>query len=492
MKKTWFIIEKDFHRGPYTFEEIKNLKAQGKLNDNSLLWQEGNANGLTFAQARDVEQKITETLIPDVPGEFKAPFNQSEVPPLFPGEKVFVNEKFLKPTVETAKLDNIGKAAVSIEMPELTEQNEKTGLNRVVGIYFACLIGLVLFIGGGLFYFYIGRTPQLNFPVEMSKPDYERLSLVIDTRFVSSNIYELATAKDLSRLWLAINYPFPAELQLEMVSIPEMTWQRKSVKVRSKGLLENYLAEFKDFIIESEDGKFYPGLYDVKISLLEMGDVNLMSKLIYRNKDLREINIGKFFWGQGDKQEFLDLVAQSMPVIKTPEQKVVQEEEEIESEAVQILREKEEKFRTLLSLVNLADEESKEVFSLIETEKLLVNPKELKKALNNYEKKYLKEVAPLLTSIGQDDEVGEAKILGKHFVEILDSLRKEAKNQNNPKKKTKKKGRVLFDLSSFAQNHLLKFKELEANLEAKLKTIEDSINQQKLSEKSAAVPAKTN
>lgn len=487
MKKTWFIIEKDFHRGPYTFEEIKNLKGQGKLNDNSLLWQEGNSSGLTFAQAREVEQKITETLIPDIPGQFKVPM--ADEPPLLPGEKVFVNEKFLKPTVETAKLDKIGKTSGPLELPEVTDKETKTGLKRVVGIYFACLVGLVLFIGGGLFYFYIGRTPHLNFPAEMSPQDYERLSQVIDTRFVSSNIYELSTAKDLSRLWLAINYPFPAELQLEMVSIPEMTWQRKSVKVRAKGQLENYLVEFKDFIIESDDGKFYPGIYDVKISLLEVGEVNLMSKLIYRNKDFREITVSRFFWGQGDKQEFLELVVQSMPAVKpTPDKTSPEAEEEMESETVQALREKEEKYRTLLSLVNVTDEETKNVFSTIEREKLLTNTKELKKALVNYEKKYLKEVAPLLTSLGQDDEVSEAKTLGKLFVEILDSLRKETK----VKTKTKRKSRLLLDFPSYAQNNLLKFKELEANLEARLRTIEDAINQQKLVEKSSSLPVKTN
>lgn len=467
MKKSWFIIEKDYHRGPYSFEDLKNLKAQGKLTDLSLLWQEGNTSGLTFAQAREVERKITETLIPDVPG-FRPGLSE---PPRLPGEQVFANEKFIKPTVQTAVLDKIA-------IPEVT----KTPVNKVVGIYIASLLGLALFFGGGLFYFYIGRTPQLNFPTEMTQIDYERLGSVINTRFLSENIFELAPARDLSRLWLAINFPIPSELQLEMTSIKEMTWQNKEVKVRAKANLENYLAEFSNFIVESGDGKFYPGFYNLKISLVDTSDTNLMTKLIYRNKAFKDVEVKEFFWGQGSKEEFLELLKKS--VVKS--QIAAKEEvEEIESEVVQSLREKEEKLRTLLSLVNLTDEETKNIFDRIESENLLKSPKALKKALADYEKKYVKEVAPLLTSLGQDADVYEAQILGKLFVETLDSLKKQGKTKG----KTKRNAQAF---PAFAQNHLLKFKELEANLEANLKKNEDEITKQKTIENAQANKAKIN
>lgn len=472
MKKSWYIIEKDYHRGPYSFEELKSQKAQGKLNDKSMLWQEGNTAALSFADACEIERKITETLIPDVPGVERSKLNE---PPQFPGEVIFANEKFLKPTVKTASLDKIND---NINENLIVNEVSKTPLNRVVGIYFASLLGLALFIGGALFYFYIGRTPILAFPTEMTQSDHERMKLVVDTRFVPENIFEISVAKDLSRLWLAVNFPFPSELQLEMNSIPEKTWQGRAVSVRAKATLENFLAEFKDFIVASDDGKFYPGFYKLKISLVETGDVNLMSKLIYRNKEFKEISVSEFFWGQGDKQEFLDLVAKSLPV---PKSKTEEPAEEKESEDVQKLREKEEKVRTLISLVNLTDEETKNTFAVIEEQGLLKNLKELKKALNAYEKKYVKEVAPLLTSLGQEDDLQEAKILGKLFVEVLDTLRKQLK----PKKK-----RLV--LTTFAQNYLLKFKELEANLEHNLKIIEDDIVQQKTAEKAQVINQKTN
>jgi hypothetical protein len=282
----------------------------------------------------------------------------------------------------------------------------------------------------------------------MLSSDYERMNQVVRFRKEQTFKYEIAVSRTFENIWLASNYPYKAKVLLEFSSYPAKTAKNLAIVGSSIADFEKFLVSFNNFKFTSGD-RLVQGIYHFKLKAVQEYPTSLIQRLVYKERKFPNIEFDAYI-GLGNEDQFLThLKANEAPKV------------EIESEELLKLIEKEERFRTLLTLINMTEEKTSSMIKTIQEKKLLSNRKEFSKLIEDYEHEYITEVSPLLSSLGQETNLELSKSFGAHFMNTLSQFRKFSKAKNNDLKK----------FEGFGQESLLKFKELELTLENELKVL---------------------
>jgi hypothetical protein len=459
MKKIWFILEENYHRGPFTFDELSLMYEHKKLKNSDSIWREGLSEPVTFKEIHDLEILKLEESIPAIPVEAKLPVLNDLIdsPKIIGKPQNLPNPPKSLPAIGPTESQDIHPAsdegsANNMELPKL----KKTSGKKIFQAYFASL-GLIIFsVILFIYYQYSFREPKLSEPYNMMNSDHERLNQVVRFRKEKEFKYAIAVSRDFENIWLASNYPYKAKVMLEFSSYPAKTAKNLAVVGQSIGEYEKFMVSFNKFQFTSGD-RLVQGIYHFKLKLIEEYPTSLIQRLVYKERKFPAIEFDTYI-GLGNEDQFLShLKANEVPKV------------EVESEELLKLIEKEERFRTLLTLITMTEEKTSNVIKLIKEKKLLSNRKELSKLIEDYEHEYITEVSPLLSSLGQETNLELSRTFGAHFMSTLSQFRKFSKNKTHDPKK----------FESFGQESLLKFKELEATIENQLKTIETEISDQK-------------
>ncbi|MFZ4714122.1 MAG: DUF4339 domain-containing protein [Bacteriovoracaceae bacterium] len=461
MKKVWFILEENYHRGPFTFEELSLMFEHKKLKESDLIWREGLPSGVAFKEIHKLEILKIEESIPAIPQDAKLPvLNELMDAPRHPGKPATLptpintgnfseiphNHPLKKP------LDDEGSAN-QMELPII----KKTSGTKIFRIYFASLGALILGVALFIYYQYSFKIPKLTEPLTMSGSDYERLSEVVKLRQEKKFLTELAVSKNFDVLWIATNFPYSGKVKLEFSSYPAKTTRNMAVVGTSVGELDHFLMTFQDLQFTSSD-RLVQGVYHIKVKLLEEYPASLIQKIVYKERVFPVVEFDTFI-GFGNEDQFLKRLKGNEANVepKTPV--------EIESEELLKLIEKEERLRTLLTLITMTEDKTSFVITTVKEKKLLSKKQELKKLVEDFEHKYMTEVSPLLSSLGQEANLELSRALGSHFMSTLGYMRKVS----NEKKSDSHK------FETFGKESLLKFKEMSLNIENELKSLESEI-----------------
>ncbi len=446
MKKIWYILEVGSHRGPFEFNELELMFKHSKLKLDQLVWKEGLPAGIMFKDLMAMEQSKVEQGIPDIPTEAKLPILNENTPKIIPGMP-----ESLKTVVSAPRpVKSDEGSANQMVLPEI----KKTSGTKIFRIYLASFVAIVLMVIAVIFYQYSLKTPTLTQPLSMLSPDYERLSEVIKLRHQKNFVHELAVSKTFEEFWLATNYPYAGKLKIQFRSYPEKTTKKTLIEGSAEAELSSFFATFSPLTF-TQGERLLQGIYQIKIKLVEEFDSNLIQRLVYKTREFPLVEFD-YYVGFGNQDEFLARLQQIGGEEPT---------EEIETQDVLTLVEKAERIRTLLTLINMTDEKTAQVFSDVKKKKLFGKTKELAKLVDEYEGAYVNEVAPLLSSLGQETNLELSKEFGSHFMGTLTFLRTFQKQKKPSQKK----------FESFGQESLLRFKEFTANLEQDLKQLESKI-----------------
>lgn len=444
MKKEWYVIEKKFHRGPYSFSDLKKFLKEGKVNHGTSVWKEGMDKPSLFSELLHIEKKLEETLIPDIPSDQL----KNELPPIpvllnLPGNNPLEG---IDESIFNTKPDQIP----NFDLPKL----QKKKLSKIVGVYLLILFLIAALTTGLLFYFFVFKTPELKYSQGIKKEDQKRLGQIIQHRKELKTYYDFAYSADLNKVVVAINFPFTTYLKIEMESIPEKTTEFKKITAISEAELIKFLVEFDKF--KFIDGhRLLPGFYKIKIVPLSAPSKNIISSWQYEQSELNPIET-EIYIGAGTADEFLIKIKK--------EREELEERLEKENHEIVSLRDKEEKFRTLLSLLDSVVQNVSAYFNKFNKANS-TNKDFIKKATKTLEKQFLAEVSPLLTSIGMQDETNIAKKIGELFVNILDKTPKLLKNEAK--------------FNDYSRDTQISLKEFQADLEEKIKVLEENISKKK-------------
>jgi len=451
MKKIWFILEENYHRGPFTFDELALMFEHKKLKESDSIWREGLSKPVSFKEIHDLEILKLEESIPAIPNEAKLPVLNE----LMDSPKISGKPHNLPTLPSQMKASGPTEEKINVPLPDEGSANEmelpklkKTSGKKIFQLYFASLALVISSVILFIYYQYSFKEPTISEPLSMLSSDYERMNQVVRFRKDQAFKYEIAVSRNFENIWLASNYPYKVKVFLEFSSYPAKTAKNLAIVGSSTGDFDRFMVAFNDFKFTSGD-RLVQGIYHFKLKPIEEYPTSLIQRLVYKERKFPMIEFDAYI-GLGNEDQFLShLKANEAPKV------------EVESEELLKLIEKEERFRTLLTLISMTEEKTSNMLKNVQDKKLLSNRKEFSKLIEDYEHEYITEVSPLLSSLGQETNLELSRSFGAHFMNTLSQFRKFSKNKNNDAKK----------FESFGQESMLKFKELELTLENELKTL---------------------
>lgn len=147
-------------------------------------------------------------------------------------------------------------------------------------------------VGYEVYYIYFSKFSR---PVGMMQRDYKRMTRMLELRGPSRSL-TVSFAKDFSKLWAAINFPYDGRVMLELESVKEKVLTSDPILVTSSAVIEDKLVEFDKFSFE-KGVRLYPGYYKLHIKLLNKKKLNFwIEKFIDLPSTFditREVYIGK-------------------------------------------------------------------------------------------------------------------------------------------------------------------------------------------------------
>jgi hypothetical protein len=299
MKKIWFILEENYHRGPFTFDELTLMFEHKKLKDSDSIWREGLSKPVTFKEIHDLEILKLEESIPAIPNEAKLPvLNELMDSPRISGKPQ--NLPTLPPQIKESgpTVESDEGSANSMELPQL----KKTSGKKIFQLYFASLALVVFSVILFIYYQYSFKEPNISEPLSMLSSDYERMNQVVRFRKEQTFKYEIAVSRTFENIWLASNYPYKAKVLLEFSSYPAKTAKNLAIVGSSIADFEKFLVSFNNFKFTSGD-RLVQGIYHFKLKAVQEYPTSLIQRLVYKERKFPNIEFDAYI-GLGNEDQF--------------------------------------------------------------------------------------------------------------------------------------------------------------------------------------------
>lgn len=366
MNKEWFIFKGTHHLGPYSLKEMEDLYRAKELSAQSLIWKEGSEKWEALAKTSEFKflmQKEALPSLPDLPSD--------DLPPKLPKlPKAPIDEDDLPPPIPLdAILDPNGLKLVFKEDGKKPEH-----FSRLI---FA--ISVILFAGVLTWFFLNEKDSGKNLRVKGIMPVYlDRLQETASLKTPSMAV-SMALSLDGKTLWASSNYSDELLTIIKMQSIPKRILGVDEASIMVRGVMRDHLAHYDKMQLTS--GKqFIPGEYNIDFTA---------RKIHFLNKKFKFLNGIKFFKKLNRTYDFKGTALIYSGTPREFEKKLADYQEAITNERLKPFQDKLERLQTFHSLLNKTIED------------FLLTLETIKdgKGISSFEKKYIKEVSPMIQSL---------------------------------------------------------------------------------------------
>lgn len=258
----WYIITQKDHLGPFERQALEELRKQGKLDDETLLWREGMQEPQSYGSLFLGDEQP-----PELPPEVLKRKNMDRANMETNPEEMNVEEE--EPPLFELREDFSGDG------PEEDLGNEKQKKPKRLWpkflFFLLVLAGAAALAAGSWIYWTDYRTP-FSRPPKMSFQDYQKLKRTAMSKRDEAKA-DFAMAEDKSGIWMALNYPLEGKVELKIKSLDERILAENEIEASARAVLKNRLAFFEDFVFEKGQ-RLAQGWYQVSVmpvSRLEVG-----------------------------------------------------------------------------------------------------------------------------------------------------------------------------------------------------------------------------
>lgn len=387
MNKEWFVLIDGYHKGPFSLKELEDMYRQKSLAPETMIWREGNASWSEIQKVMSGLEKARANagLKSKKPTPTKT--TRTDVPPSLPKDIAHLGP-VKKPTPKTqeedfnsrpppipldALLNPSGKGDVFNESAQ-----RQRALQAKYKLTFTILIILAFF---GIATWFATHENKNNIQIKARgvMPIYvDRMQEAAQSPS-SEAIISLALAMDGKSVYVAINKSEEMTAEMTLTPVNKRVMGISDVEIKITGEIIHHMGEFTK-IKFVKGSQFFPGEYNVHFK------AQVKSKLLKNAKFLE--NVGPL----ASLNKTIDIKTVALLYSGTPrefEKKIIEYHDKVTEEQLTPLYSKLESLKTMQSLLNKMMEDY--VLDLYK----IKNGSEIK----NFEKKYIKEISPIVQSM---------------------------------------------------------------------------------------------
>jgi hypothetical protein len=386
MNKVWFIFKGTHHLGPFSVEEIAAYYQAKEIFEQTLIWKEGSEKWESLLKVPEFSFLFrTEKPKPEAP--VNLPAISEELPPPLPSipslpKKVpelvrteapastAVLDDLPPPIPLDAILDPTGEQKLNFDKkPKQSTRSSKYVL-FVVAVIFIILMGR----------FWLNEQQSaINLRIKGVMPVYhERLEMTA-SKITPKFEVAMALSLDGQILYASTNKSGDIQTVIKLTSVPRRVLGTEDVVVTVKGDLKNHVGKFMRMNL-SKGTRFLPGEYTVHAEGREVHFINRHWRSLQGLGFFKSLNKSYVYDGEA-------LIYSGTP--REFEKKMADYKEILLAELQRPYQDKLERIQTLESLLNQTSQNY-----LMELEKAKTG-----KAISNFERKFIKEISPLLQSL---------------------------------------------------------------------------------------------
>lgn len=391
MNKDWFIFKGTHHLGPFSVEEIAAFFGSKEISAQTLIWKEGaekweplnKVPAFSFLFQKEVPKPapaverrktaVAEEAPPPLP---HIPVLPKKVPAAVlaeaEAEAEVMDDELPPPIPLDAILDPKGEQKLNFDRPKVAARSSRASKY----IFFGVAVVFILLVG----WFGLNeKNAAINFRLKGVMPVYlERLEMTA-TKNTPKFEVAMALSLDSNTLYASTNYDGEIAAVIKLTSVPRRVLGTEEVGVTVKGEFNNHLGKFTRMIL-TQGTRFLPGDYKVHVEARQAHFINRHFKSLSGISFFKSLNKTYSYDGEaliypGTPREF--------------EKKMADYKESMLAELQKPFLDKLERIQTFESILNQTSQNY-----LMELEKAKNG-----KAINSFEKKFVKEISPLLQSL---------------------------------------------------------------------------------------------
>jgi hypothetical protein len=264
MEKSWYIVVRENHFGPYHVAEIEELLGQNKINENTQLFDQKTQKKIfvknVFPSAQtEIKKQLTQSAI-SAGRERREKIYQKTPQPFKSTEQTLVSISYAEKPKRSIDFSGAIKNI---------RANAQTLLNQPWWNYFKQVIALALLVA--MFPTYYGiQNHRLNLsrPSGMSEKDFVRFQSIVKDKEMKRGYWKLLFSKDFKQLWLGTNIPGKLTLQMKIQGKPGSVLSKTPIEAVTTVTIEKNLASLESLFF-SQGTKIVPGQYQVTLALME-------------------------------------------------------------------------------------------------------------------------------------------------------------------------------------------------------------------------------
>jgi hypothetical protein len=417
MNSEWFIFKGTHHIGPFTKREIESMLKRGDLNDNTLVWKEGEAKWDTLKASEHFQYLF----LPEIPKSI-------EVPPALPVELPPALPK--APHLSKIDSNNDDSADLPPPIPTDTLLNNKKDHSipkiQFKGIKDFDLSKIVLYSMAALFLLIIAwnflwqSSNEVHLKIRDLMPtNLERLDRAASDS--SSNLkVGIALSMNSKKIYVSTNSNREIDVTIKLNPIKSRMLGENAGPLLIRGRIIDHLGTF-DKVVMKAGSEFISGEYLYDISFLVkhplISYLPILSSFSLDKKLNHVVMVkGKEVIFAGSKRDF--------------EEKIIKYNEETYNQKAKPQLERLERINTIASLLEQMTNKYNEV----------LNEAKTGAQMKTFETYYTKEVAPIIQSliVGDDDQLKNfndlIKQVGALAVKMSTSVQPSKKLSESDKK----------------------------------------------------------
>ena len=399
MNKEWFIFKGTHHLGPFSEQEMEEFFTVGEINLQSLVWKEGAEKWEALGKTRDLEflykkptkkPQMPDTSLPPLPAvkpaKTKLPSSPADLPDLPEDAPPPFMPKFLHPhdgpsvgaddfdepppIPLDALLNPLGKRPDFKKKPESKFNNSpKFALAALVTVFAMVLM-----------WFYMNeKSSSIQIRIKGVMPAYVEKLQEIAAQKTPSIVVGMALTLDGQSLYASTNKDGEILTIIKLKSIPKRILGTTDVEILVRGVIKDHLGVYHRMQLV-KGAQFVPGEYNVEFT---------GRKMFFLNRWFKSLNGIGFFKQFNTTYNYQTTALIYAGTPREFEKKILDYGETILNEKLKPYTDKLERFQTFSSLLN------KTVEDYLLALESLKKPKDI----ISFEKKYMKEVSPIIQSL---------------------------------------------------------------------------------------------
>lgn len=391
MNNEWFVFKGTHHLGPFSVEEMSAFYSSGEINVQTLIWKEGNENWEPLSKTPDFQflfkQEKKEIALPEknkektkakaeikVKAEDKEDIGPPPLPeiPHLPGppdRDELLSDDLPPPVPLDAIINPLGHIR---QRSSIVEQGNRYSK-------YALLFGSVVFVAILGWYALTQQEAGIQLRIKGIMPVYlEKLEMTATKNSPRFEV-EMALSLDSLTVWGSTNFNGEISTVIKLNSIPHRVLGTEDVGLTVKGHFINHVGKFNKMVL-NQGSKFLPGEYNFHVEGRQTHFINRHFKSLSAISFFKSLNKSYVYDG-------VTLIYPGTP--REFEKRLFEYSATILNERLKPFQDKLERVQTFESILNATSQNY-----LMELDKAKTG-----KAINSFEKKFIKEISPLLQSL---------------------------------------------------------------------------------------------